>query len=138
MALSSGHGFRDSTNSPHAIIPYDGLEVNRSRAGFPVAPFPSDLEVVPSQGLETTPAECYLPLAPQTLPGSEKEAYESKAFGPGSDKIPVLESSSAPKISRQKWKLWLLMLAAALTIIAIAIAMPLGMRHSRDSGYEGI
>ena len=138
MALpSGGRGFRDSTNTPHAIIPHDGLEVDRSRAGFPVTPYPSDLEVTPLQGLETTPAECYLPLAPQTLPGSEKEAYGSKAFGPGSSKIPVLESSSAPKI-RQKWKLWLLILAAALTIVAIAIAVPLGLHHSRDIGYEGI
>ena len=124
---SGGRGFRDSTNTPHAIILHDGLEVDRSRAGFPVNPCSSDLEVTPFQGLEP----------PQTLPGSKKEAYGSKEFGPGSDKIPVLESSSAPKI-RQKWKLWLLILAAALTIVAIAIAVPLGLRHSRDSRYEGI
>ena len=113
------------------------MEVDRSRAGFPVTPYRSDLEVSPLQGLETTPAECYLPLAPQTLPGSEKEVYESKVFGPGSNKIPVLESSSAPKI-RQRWKLWLLILAAALTIVAIAIAVPLGLRHLRDIRYGGI
>ena len=112
MALpTSGHRVPDSLNVPYVLVHDDGLQI--------------------------TPAELHLHVPLEALPGPEKEAYESRATDPCSNKTPVLKSTTVPK-KRQSWKLWLSIIAGAGLIVAIAIAVPLGLHYSRDSRYKEI
>ena len=123
MARPTGErGISDSPNVPYILVPDDGLEIHHTR---------------PLQGLQIIPAELYLQVAPETLPGPEKEVYGSRTSGLCSDKTPVLKSSIIPK-KRQRWKLWLSIIAVALLIVVIATALPLELHRSRDSRYEEI
>ena len=123
MALpTGGHCVPDSLNVPYVLVHDDGLELYDTR---------------PLQSLQITPAELHLHVAPEALPGPEKEAYESRAIDPCSNKTPVLKSSIVPK-KRQSWKLRLSIIGGACLIVAVATAVPLGLHYSRDSRYKGI
>ena len=123
MALpTGGHRVQNSLNVPYVLVHDDGLEIDDTR---------------PLQGLRITPAELHLHVPLEALPGPEKEACESRATNPCSNKTPVLKSTTVPK-KRQSWKLWLSIIAGAGLIVAIAIAVPLGLHYSRDSRYKEI
>ena len=123
MALpTGGYGVPDSLNVPYVLVHDDGLEIDDTR---------------PLQGLQITPAELHVNVAPEVLRGPEKEAYKSRPSDPCSNKTPVLKNSLIPK-KRQSWKLWLSIIAGAWLIVAIATAVPLGLHYSRDIRYKGI
>ena len=123
MALPTGaHCVPDSLNVPYVLVHDDGLEIDDTR---------------PLQGLQITPAELHRHVPIEALPGPEKEAYEIRTTDPCSNKTPVLKSSIIPK-KRQSRKLWLSIIAGAGLIVAIAIAVPLGLHYSRDSRYKGV
>ncbi|KAK0513493.1 hypothetical protein JMJ35_004479 [Cladonia borealis] len=118
MALpTGGYGVPDSINVPYVLVHNDGLEIY-------------DTQLL--QGLQITPAELHLQVPLEGLPGPEKEPYESRATNPCSNKTPVLKSTTVPK-KRQSWKLWLSIIAGACLIVALAIAIALGLHYSKDS-----
>ena len=123
MAHPTGEfGLPDGSNVPYILVHDDGLETVRS----------GHLE-----SLQITPAELYRHVAPEVLPGLEKEAYGSTTSDSYSNSTLVSKSSIIPK-KRPRWTFWLSIIAVALLIIATATAVSLGLHHSRDSRYEKI
>ena len=112
----------DGSNVPYILDHDDGLEIVRS----------GHLE-----SLQITPAELYRHVAPEVLPGPEKEAYGSTTSDSYSNSTLVLKRSVVPK-KRPRWKFWLSIIAVALLIVATATAVSLGLHQSRDSRYEKI
>ena len=112
----------DGSSVPRILDYADGLETVRS----------GHLE-----SLQITPAELYRRVAPEVLPGPEKEACGNTTSDSYSNSTLVLKSSIVPK-KRLRWKFWLSTIAVALLIVATATAVSLGLHHSRDSRYEEI
>ena len=112
----------DGSNVPYILVHDDGLEAVRSGH---------------LQSLQITPAELYRHVAPEVLPGPEKEAYGNTTSDSYSNSTLVLKSSIIPK-TRQRRMFWLSIIAVALLIVATATAVSLGLHHSRNSRYEEI
>lgn len=123
MAHPTGEfGLPDKSNIPYILVHDDGLETVRSEH---------------LQSLQVTLTELYPHVAPEVLPGPEKEAYGNTTSDSYSNSTLVLKSAVVPK-KRPRWKLWLSIIAIALLIVATATAVPLRLHHPKDSRYEEI
>lgn len=87
-----------------------------------------------SEGLEVAPVEYHGIIAPQSVPGPEKEALTINANHDESDKIAISKSSPKTQKPWQKRRIWLSILVVALAILIIAIAVPLSLHHSKGKG----
>ena len=99
---------------------HSGLEVDHTQDGLRT--------VLDTAGLEAVPAEYQKRAIPQTnYENPEKEAWnnaDKEIVSPDESKEPVRQS-----ILKRRWKLWALLAAFLVTIVVVAVAVPLSVRH---------
>lgn len=112
--------------SPNTRAPYAEKEVNH-QTGLEVDHTQDALRTVPdTAGLEAVPAEYQKGAIPQTdYDAPEKEAWNS------TDKEILSPESTEPQRHSllTRWKLWALLAALLVTIVVVAVAVPLSVRH---------
>ncbi|KAL8690089.1 MAG: hypothetical protein Q9218_004388 [Villophora microphyllina] len=96
----------------------DGPEVDRTMDGL--------LPIPDNQGMESTPAELHQKPGLQLARGGEKEVFNHRDISPG--------DSSRHIAPMKKRKLWYILAACiVLLIIAVAVAVPLGLRNKHTT-----
>ncbi|CAF9903017.1 MAG: hypothetical protein ALECFALPRED_000102 [Alectoria fallacina] len=119
--------------SPNTRAPYAEKEVNH-QTGLEVDHTQDALRTVPdTAGLEAVPAEYQKGAIPQTdYDAPEKEAWNS------TDKEILSPESTEPQRHSllTRWKLWALLAALLVTIVVVAVAVPLSVRHKSSTPPE--
>ena len=115
------HG--SGTGAPHAekeVYNQTGLEVDHTQDGLRT--------VLDTAGLETVPAE----YQKGSIPQKNFESAEKEAFNAADKEIFPADELKEPKrrsILKRRWKLWAGLAALLVTIVVIAVAVPLSVQH---------